>query len=167
MWYLYVGWHLPEQHHVWQSGEEAPCPRGCSSSYFSLLISWFDSLVHTGSDSPLSWFSLDLLVQQLPASQNFTRWLCNNNPQHKLKKTDLLLHPTAERIYNSDPHHWVFHLTQHNRDNDDRSADLEEDCLSVLPTPTLVKSNRHLAPCFNTNALPLAHTHHRRAAIFS
>lgn len=69
--------------------------------------------------------------------------------------------------HNSDPHHWVFHLTQHNRDNDDRSADLEEDCLSVLPAPTPVKSNRHLTSCCNTNALTLAHTHHRKAAIFS
>ena len=68
--YFCVGWHLPQQHHLWQSGEEAPCLRGCPSSC-----------------SSLSWFLLDSRVQQLPASQNFTGWLCNNNSQDKLKKT--------------------------------------------------------------------------------
>lgn len=88
-------------------------------------------------------------------------------PNINQRKQHLLLHPTTERIFNRDPHHWVLHLTQHNRDNDDGSADLEEDCFSVLPSPTPAKPNRHLTSCFNTDALLRARAHHRKAAIFS
>lgn len=83
-----------------------------------------------------------LLGEEAARITEFHRMILQSNSQHKLDdKALLLFHPSAERIYNSDPHHWVFHLTQHNKYNDDRSADLEEDYLSVLPTPTLAKSN--------------------------
>lgn len=74
-------------------------------------------------------------------------------PNKNQRKQHLSLHPTTERIFNRDPPHWVLHLTQHNGDNDGGSADLEEDCFSVLPSPTPVEPNRHLTSCFNTDAL--------------
>lgn len=87
-WCFWVGWRFPQQHHFWQSGEEAPCLRVSPSSYsklwwFSLdspvhigsdsSFSWFslDSLLHISSDSSFSWFSLDWLVQQLARSTKF------------------------------------------------------------------------------------------------